>query len=208
MLDEIVTIDTATSPFRFAIAATFTAEPLRPVISFWGGPLNARFDIRFAPYNQIAQTLLDPASELGSNSHGVNVVLARIEDLGQFGEGPDLLARLEENVKALIQQVRDAVPALAVPLIFCLCPSSPAFLETPERHAFKKRMASLISAALDETPGVQFLHYEQIDCLYPVEIAARSGRRAARQDPVHRTVLLRARNYLGPVCSRLVHATL
>ena len=136
-----MTIDTATSPFRFAIAATFTAEPLRPVISFWGGPLNARFDVRFAPYNQIAQTLLDPASELGSNSHGVNVVLARIEDLGQFGEGPDLLARLEENVKALIQQVRDAVPALAVPLIFCLCPSSPAFLETPERHAFKKRMA-------------------------------------------------------------------
>ena len=169
MLDEIVTIDTATSPFRFAIAATFTAEPLRPVISFWGGALNARFDVRFAPYNQIAQTLLDPASELGSNSHGVNVVLARIEDLGQFGEGPDLLARLEGNVKALIQQVRDAVPALAAPLIFCLCPSSPAFLETPERRAFKKRMAALISAALDETPGVQFLHYEQIDCLYPVE---------------------------------------
>jgi FkbH-like protein len=169
MLDEIVTIDTATSPFRFAIAATFTAEPLRPVISFWGGPLHARFDVRFAPYNQIAQTLLDPASELGSNSHGVNVVLARIEDLGQFGEGPDLLARLEENVKALIQQVRDAVPALAAPLIFCLCPSSPAFLETPERRTFKKRMAALISAALDETPGVQFLHYEQIDCLYPVE---------------------------------------
>jgi FkbH-like protein len=30
-------------------------------------------------------------------------------------------------------------------------------------------MAALISAALDETPGVQFLQYEQIDCLYPVE---------------------------------------
>ena len=169
MLDEFVTIDTATSPFRFAIAATFTAEPLRPVISFWGGPLNARFDVRFAPYNQIAQTLLDPASELGSNTHGVNVVLARIEDLGQFAEGPELLPRLEQNVRVLIQQVRDAVPALAAPLIFCLCPSSPAFLETPERSAFKKKMAALISAALDETPGVQFLHYEQIDRLYPVE---------------------------------------
>ena len=83
-----MTIDTATSPFRFAIAATFTAEPLRPVISFCGKPLNATFEVRFAPYNQIAQTLLDPGSELGSNTHGVNIVLARLEDLGQFTGGP------------------------------------------------------------------------------------------------------------------------
>ena len=70
---------------------------------------------------------------------------------------------------ALVQQVRTAVPTLTAPLIFCLCPSSPAFLETVERHAFKKRMTAFISAALDETPGVQFLHYEQVDRLYPVE---------------------------------------
>lgn len=168
MLKEFVTIENATSPFRFAIAATFTAEPLRPVISFWSGPLNAAFDIRFAPYNQIAQSLLDRGSELGSNTHGVNAVLLRLEDLGEF-DGDGALAQLEGNITALMQQVRAAVPALSVPLIFCLCPSSPAFLETPERRSFKKRMTALISAALDETPGVQFLHYEQVERLYPVE---------------------------------------
>ena len=41
--DELVTIDTANSPFRFAIAATFTAEPLRPVISFWGSATQRQF---------------------------------------------------------------------------------------------------------------------------------------------------------------------
>ena len=170
MLIELVTTDTATSPFRFAIAATFTAEPLRPTLSFWGRQLNARFDIRFAPYNQIAQTLLDPASDIGSNAHGVNIVLARMEDLGQFdAEAPDALVRLEENVTALLQQIRAATPGLAAPLIFCLCPSSPAFLETPERMAFKRRMTGIVSAALDETPGVQFLQYEQIERLYPVD---------------------------------------
>ena len=56
-----MTIDTANSPFRFAIAATFTAEPLRPIIAFWSEQLNANFEVRFAPYNQLAQTLLDPA---------------------------------------------------------------------------------------------------------------------------------------------------
>jgi hypothetical protein len=121
MLIELVTTDTATSPFRFAIAATFTAEPLRPTLSFWGRQLNARFDTRFAPYNQIAQTLLDPASDIGSNAHGVNIVLARMEDLGQFdAEAPDALVRLEENVTALLQQIRAATPGLAAPWGFFL----------------------------------------------------------------------------------------
>ena len=171
MLDEIVTIDTATSPFRFAIAATFTAEPLRPVISFWARPLNAQFDIRFAPYNQITQTILDPGSELGSNTHGVNVVLARLEDLGQFEQRTGShwpVSRRTLRVNWSGRCERRLRPS-RLPLIFCWCPSSPAFLETPERQAFKKRMTAFISAALDDTPGVQFLHYEQVDRLYPVE---------------------------------------
>jgi FkbH-like protein len=171
-LDELVTIDTANSPFRFAVAATFTAEPLRPVIAFWSKQLNANFEIRFAPYNQLAQTLLNPASELGSNTHGVNIVLARLEDLGRFDgeDSPDALAKLERNVHAILEQIRASAPALNAPVIVCLCPSSPAFLDTPERHAFKKRMMSVLSAALDETPGVQLLHYEQIDRWYPVDV--------------------------------------
>ena len=170
MMVELVTIDTANSPFRFAIAATFTGEPLRPIIAFWSKQLKANFEVRFAPYNQIAQVLLDPGSEIGSNTHGVNVVLARLEDLGQFdANAPDALVKLEANVQTILQQIRAAAPVLSVPLIVCLCPSSPAFLDTPERHAFKKRMMSILSAALDETPGVQLLHYEQIDRWYPVE---------------------------------------
>ncbi len=165
-----MTTPTGDSPFRFVISATFTAEPLRPVVAFWGAQLNSHFDIRFAPYNQIAQSLLDPGSDLRLNNHGVNIVLARLEDLGQFqSDAPDALPRLEENVHALAQQIRDAAPSLAAPLIFCLCPSSPAFLDTPERQAFKKRMLAFLSAALDQTPGVQLLHYEQIDRLYPVD---------------------------------------
>ncbi len=90
--------------------------------------------------------------------------------MGQFDvDAPDALGKLEANVQAILQQIRAAAPVLNVPLIVCLCPSSPAFLDTPERHAFKKRMMSVLSAALDETPGVQLLHYEQIDRWYPVD---------------------------------------
>src|SRR5882724_6484550 len=51
------------SSFRFAVSATFSAEPLQPAISFWGRQLNVHFEIRFAPYNQLLQSLLDPAGE-------------------------------------------------------------------------------------------------------------------------------------------------
>lgn len=198
-----MTIDTATLPFRFAIAATFTAEPLRPVVAFWGPQLSTRFDIDFAPYNQIAQTLLDPGSELGQNKHGVNIVLARLEDLGQFdADTKDALLRLEENVQILLQQIVSATPGLAAPLLFCLCPSSPAFLETPERRAFKKRMAGVISATLDETPGIQFLHYEQIDRLYPVD--ARHSAEGERLGKIPYTDLYFAA--LGTALVRYTHA--
>lgn len=167
---ELVTTETATSPFRFAISASFTAEPLRPVIAFWEKPLNSKFEIRFAPYNQITQSLLNASSDLGTNTHGANVVLVRLEDLGQFQlEGQDGLDRLEQNIHAFAQQMRDAAPTLTAPLIFCICPSSRAFLETPERQFFQKRMMGFLEATFEETPGVQLLHYEQIARWYPVD---------------------------------------
>src|SRR3954469_10081138 len=81
--------------FRFSIGATFTAEPLKPVVEFWGRELNASFEARFAPYNQLEQTLLNPAGEFATNTAGVNVVAIRIEDFGQFGEYD--LARIRSN---------------------------------------------------------------------------------------------------------------
>jgi FkbH-like protein len=164
MLGELVTIDAGNLPFRFAIAASFTAEPLRPVISFWGTQLNGNLDIRFAPYNQITQTLLDPTSVAGANPHGVNVVLVRLEDLGQA----DALESIEENLRELMRHVRSAAASSSVPLLFCLCPSSPAFIAMAERQAFVKRMDGIVAAGFQDTPGVQFLHQNQVERFYPV----------------------------------------
>jgi FkbH-like protein len=149
-----VTTDTATSPFRFAIAATFTAEPLRPVLQFWATQLNAAFDVRFAPYNQIAQTLLDPGSVIVTNSHGVNVILARLEDLGPADDPP----RVESHLRELLDHIRQAAGQLKVPLIFLLCPSARA-------------VAVDVEPLLREVhiPGVHFVHHTLIERSYPVD---------------------------------------
>ncbi len=100
-----------TSPFRFSISATFTAEPLEAVLRFWEQRLNANFDVRFAPYNQVLQTL---ASDFNINRHGLNIVLARAGDLGAHANFLDLLGA-----------VRRFAEQPGVPLVFALCPPAP-----------------------------------------------------------------------------------
>jgi len=83
---------------------------------FWGRQLQTRFEVRFAPFNQLMQTLLDPAGVFARNQHGVNVLLVRFEDLGAFTGG---------DGAALAAAVREAPERTSVPLIVVLCPASP-----------------------------------------------------------------------------------
>jgi FkbH-like protein len=149
--------------FRLAISATFTAEPIEPVFNFWARQLQTPFEIRFAPYNQIAQTLTDPSSDFATNQHGVNVLLLRLEDLAQFDAADAVtLARMESNLQEIIRLVRESLPRMSVPLIFALCPSSEA------RRQFAHEMSLQIEAKLEGTPGVLYLSHEEIQQLYPV----------------------------------------
>lgn len=145
--DPLVTASEHTN-LQLAVSATFTAEPLRSSILFWAEELKAAIDVRFAPYNQVMQTLLDPNSVFGRNTNGVNLVLARGEDLGQ---DPDQIA---ENFVHLTEELHAATERLHAPLLFCLCPPSPgAEVALPDVNV----------------RGVHFLHYHEIERLYPVE---------------------------------------
>lgn len=144
--------------FSFAISATFTAEPVQPVLNFWGRRLNTNFEASFAPYNQLLQTLLDPNGEFALNQHGINVVLARIEDLG--GSEP---AQIEANLRQLVDVLRSAPARMSVPLLVALCPPSPG------RPQSDVASAHVLDASLAEVPGLQFLSCDQIARLYPVE---------------------------------------
>ncbi|MCB0100042.1 MAG: FkbM family methyltransferase, partial [Caldilineaceae bacterium] len=62
------------------IAANFTAEPLEPALAFWLNQFNIPGPIKFAPYNQLFQQLLDPTSLMARNTSGVNVLLVCLED--------------------------------------------------------------------------------------------------------------------------------
>ncbi len=65
---------------NITIAATFTSEPIEDSLSYWLAEIGVPYSIEFAPYNQVFQELLNPASLLANNQDGVNIVLVRFED--------------------------------------------------------------------------------------------------------------------------------
>ena len=152
------------SAFRFCIGATFTAEPLKPVTAFWGRQLNMEFDVRFAPYNQVEQTLLDAGGLFAANTGGINIIAIRLEDLGAFD-----ISRIRSNVYHLLDVVPAAQVRLGSPLILCLCPPSTAFHEDTARSAAALEIAGQIADRLASVSGVHFLDHRQIEELYPVE---------------------------------------
>ena len=91
-----------------AISATFTAEPIQPALAFWMEELGLGYEVRFAPYNQVFQELLNPAGLFARNRDGINVVLIRLEDWPAGG--------WRELVEAAGKS-----PAVA-PLIVVVCP--------------------------------------------------------------------------------------
>lgn len=150
-----------------AVSATFTAEPLQEILDFWNELLKFGFQVKFAPYNQVFQQLLDPASLLARNRNGISIVLARFEDWAWFQQSTDL-ERLEENVRHLVSCVQTAAATSASPLLVGVCPDSPRFLADPAQAAFARRMQDYVVASLAPLAAVHVITPARIAELYPV----------------------------------------
>ena len=68
-------------PLQIAVASSFTAELLSPLMDQWFERSGHAVRVVYAPFNQVIQQLLDPSSLLASNGGGVNIVLVRARDL-------------------------------------------------------------------------------------------------------------------------------
>ncbi len=184
-------------PFRLCVGATFTAEPLKPVVEFWGRQLNFAFDIRFAPYNQLEQALLDTSGEFATNTTGANVIAIRIEDFGQFGEYD--MERVGTNFDHLLEALRSA--QFRAPSILCLCPPSLSFQVDAERMSRAAEIGKSIAGAV-ALPGVKFFHNEEIQALYPVDDYEAAGGGQLGHIPYSETYYVA----LGTALVRRVHA--
>jgi FkbH-like protein len=159
-----------------AITATFTADPVADSLAYWLQEFDIPAAIVFAPYHQVFQQLLDPASLLARNRVGLNVVLVRFEDwLGPDG-GAEAWARdphgaregVERNVRDLDAALHAAAGRPAAPHLVCVCPASPALLADPQRAAFLRRMEDGLASRWTAREGVCLVTTAALAETYPV----------------------------------------
>ncbi|WP_308102960.1 bifunctional acetaldehyde-CoA/alcohol dehydrogenase [Lentzea sp. CC55] len=98
-----------------AIAATFTTDPLAEPLTAWCRDLGLGLRPVLAPFGQVFQELLDPASTFGSARSGCAVVLVRFDDWPA--------EETERTLRELAEAVRSFAARARVPLLLRVCPS-------------------------------------------------------------------------------------
>ncbi|SPE35437.1 FkbH like protein [Candidatus Sulfopaludibacter sp. SbA6] len=136
-----------------AISATFTAEAIQPGLAFWADQLGLDCEIRFAPYGQVFQQLLDPAGLYARNRAGFNVALVRFQDWP---------ASAVEHARKLVEAVRGAAATFPSPLILAACPP------TPEHEIGFVPAERILREGIEGLPAVHAIAAAEVLSLYPV----------------------------------------
>ncbi len=155
--------------FKLVVAATFTARPLEESLRFWREQFEIPFDIEFAPYGQIFQSLLDPASAWMQNKQGANLALVRIEDWVQGTTSlDDFAVRLEANVAEFLEVLGAAQSQTSAPGMLAVCLPSNVIAQDVERAEIINRLESQLVAGASRIPGIRVLDGQALAVQYQV----------------------------------------
>lgn len=156
---------------RVAIASSFTSGLLEDSLAFWLDQLGVPYQLRFAPYNQVFQQLLDPTSLISDNNEGVNVILLRLEDVCQPDE-EDSGRSLEEyagNIaKEWLQALEGYRDASSAPCLLVLCPPSEAAVDE-RRAALFCAVTAFLAEGCARLDGIVLSNHEEISAIYPTQ---------------------------------------
>lgn len=159
------------------LAGTFTIELIEETLKFWLKKFNLDMHIEFAPYNQIFQLLLEPASIMYGNKNGTNVLLIRFEDWLHLDRNDDIVsdpsadqvAVLKRNMSDFSQILKSAAEQSASTFIIVFCPES-------TRLSSNARWKHLLYVVQDELysnlapiSGIYTIKSQDIFDFYPVD---------------------------------------
>jgi len=159
-----------------ALTATFTAEPVEEPLNFWMNELDTPCAVKFSPYNQVFQQLLDPASALSTNHSGLNVVIIRLEDwwdgAGDLHSGHDTREKFRERVERHARDLFDAMKFASgnsrVPYLLCFCPASKQIQADETLMEFFSLLESQIAGRMEDVSGTYVVTSAECKALYPV----------------------------------------
>ncbi len=162
-----------------AVAASFTPDLVRPAITHWLGELGIAHAVEIAPYNQLFQELIDPASLFGKSRGGINVALIRLGDFARReGEGYARATGEGESAETLARNVDELLDLTAAyarregaaPLLVMICPEPPATRVDAHRASLFAEAERRIQGALGAVRGVLVIGSEALLAAYPAAI--------------------------------------
>ena len=152
-----------------AITATFTAEPVEESLAYWMNELGVPATIRFAPYNQVFQQLLDSDSLVSRNRDGINVHLVRLEDWRRLaGNASGKRKTVGRNVSDLVGALKENSSRYATTHFVCLCPDPPAARADANYADLSRQVEQSLTADLADADGVCVIGSEELTATYPV----------------------------------------
>ena len=117
------------------LLSTFTCQPIKEYMEFWGKKLGLDYGIKIGPYNQIFQEILSAYHDDSRTKTMAEIFLIRIEDWGQRGKDSTIDKNLIEesfsNFWDILSKKQDEVLR-----IVCIMPPSPK--HDPEKDYFEK----------------------------------------------------------------------
>lgn len=148
------------------IMSTFTAEPVRDYIIWWGKRFGYDINVDFAEYNQVFQELLNPESMTAGNIDGINAALIRFEDFIRHERGAD-----ETKLAVLDKVFRDFKDALGrfennAPMIIAVFPASGQSGLSPVLQRRINKMNKELQGIISKQKNMFMLDFRDLHILY------------------------------------------
>ena len=114
------------TPGTISIAATFTADPILPSLTFMLDQAGIPLDVQFAPYHQVFQELLSDAGLLIKATQGINLILIRLEDFIRDEKHEETASATIERIASELSEALASFASRAkIPTIVSIFPPTP-----------------------------------------------------------------------------------
>lgn len=193
---------------KLVLCSSFTLDPIRQSVERWSRELGALIDVELAPYAQVLQELLNPASSLARNS-GASAVLLRISDwLRELPEhrrsdAAEIERLLRSTAAEHVQAFKTHRDFAKGPTLLVLCPSTTDEIVS---DSLVQEIERSITAALDNVPGLTVVDARNYHAIYEVPEDAIGD--ALREEIAHIPYQDAYYHFLATLITRVYHRNL
>ncbi|MCH8558579.1 MAG: HAD-IIIC family phosphatase, partial [Balneolia bacterium] len=141
---------------RITVASTFTCDPIAESLHFWASALGHEADVRFSPYDQVFQELVNSGSVLNDPKSDGRFVFLKLDDWIRNQdaalEETALVSLMESNLQMLCDYAVSAASAAKSPLLIFITPNKPdSRISAAHQQQFEKAIG-------EKLEGVSNIH--------------------------------------------------